>query len=96
MVLLIIVFMFIHSHLPSDGFDLPDTVGKFAMSCVRQQHTEKCSHYANCGKNKKWQTLHVHTCKYKQNVHHLDRTGMLDRSCLSKNRLFCTSSDNLH
>lgn len=63
MVLLIIALMFTHTHLPSDGFDLPDKVGKFAISCVRQQHTEKCSHYANCGKNKKWQTLHVHTCK---------------------------------
>lgn len=49
--------------LPSDGFDLADKVRKFAVSCVRQQHTEKRSHDASCTKNKKWQNLHVHTCK---------------------------------
>lgn len=63
MVLVMIVFMFTNSRLPSDGFDLPDKVGKFAVSCVRQQHTQNCSHYANCGKNKNWQTLHVQICK---------------------------------
>lgn len=66
MVLLIIIFIFTHSRLPSDGFDLTDKVGKFGISGVRQQHTEKCSHYTNCGENKKWQTLHVHTCKIRK------------------------------
>lgn len=70
MVLLITVFMFTYSCLPSDGFDLTDKVQRFAISCVRQQHTEKCSHYtekcshyANCGENNKWQTLHAKQAK---------------------------------
>lgn len=58
-----VCFVISLSHLPSDGFDLTDKVGKFAVSCVWQQHTEKRSHYASCTKNKKWQNLHVQTCK---------------------------------
>lgn len=58
-----IVFKITFSRLPSDGFDLADKVGKFAGSCVWQKHTEKRSHCANGTKNKKWQNLHVHTCK---------------------------------
>lgn len=47
-------------NIPSDGFDLADEVGEFAVSCVRQEHADNGTQDANCAKNDEWQSLTVH------------------------------------